>query len=408
MTYGQPETPSQPSATASSPAAQLATNPSSPITSHHVATINDLFKKYNVRDGFVEIDRLGRIQLKGSYLNEEEVDKAFSLAQSTVGVKWVSPVDPENVVVPGWSKKLSEMMLKAAQSPAVKKSAGPPGPIKNRYALVVGIGRFQNERVAPQLEFAEKDASDLYKYLIDSAKGGFTKNNVALIIGEKATRANIKNAMDEIISKAQDDDLVVLYISSHGTKPDKEGYVFIVTHDTVFEKPGDKMWSTSISATELSGFFQGIRAKRVVAILDTCYSSGAYKNIKGLNPEGAKSLGVEDETYGISENQAKKMIGSKDIVLEESSSFSSDGWGKVLISASGNNERSFESKRLKNGFFTYFLLDGLKQTKGEIANAFSYAKPRVTDGVWAERNEHQHPQVVPDTKDWNIKLAKSK
>ncbi|MBF0537423.1 MAG: caspase family protein [Nitrospirae bacterium] len=399
---GSSETPAS-SPTTTSP---NTSNPSSPITQFYIDKINGLFKQNNLKDAYVELDHLGRIKLKGSYKNEEEVDVAFSLAQQTVGVKWVSPVDPENVTVPGWSKKLSEIFARAAvKSPPVKNSNGPPGPIKNKYALVVGIGEFQSSKADP-LHYAKKDATDFYNYLTAASKGGFSRKNVTLLLSEKATRKNIRNALDDLKNKAKEDDLVVLYISTHGTQPDKSGNVFIVTHDSVL-KPVE-IWHTSITHETLGVFIQGIRAKRFVAILDVCYSSGAFKGIKGFVPEGAKSLGVEDETYGIGKEQARKMIGSKDIVLEGSINLSSNskGWGKVLISASGENEKSWEDASINNSYFTHYLIAGLEENKGSVANAFDYAKPKVTVGVLQDKNASQNPHVEWDNKDWNIKLGK--
>ncbi|MES0337504.1 MAG: caspase family protein [Candidatus Magnetobacterium sp. LHC-1] len=392
-----------------SPASSPGTNNSNspePITLRYVGEINKLFKQNNINNGYVELDKIGRVQLKGSYQNEEEVDLAFSLAQQTVGVKWVSPVDPENVTVPGWSKKLSSIFARAAvKSPSAKHSDAPPGPVRNKYALVVGIGKFQNSKITP-LQYAEKDAGDFYKYLTAPSKGGFSRQNVTVLLGEKATRHNITKALDDLRNKAQEDDLVVLYMSSHGTPPDKFGGVFIVTHDSV---PVPKeIWYTSITGEKLSDFIQGTRAKRVVAILDTCYSSGAYKNIKGFVPEGAKSLGVEDETFGISKEQATRMLGSKDIVLEGSINLSpnSNGWGRVLISASGDNEKSWEDPSINNGYFTHYLIAGLEQNKGSVASAFEYAKPKVSISVLQDKGASQTPRAVFDNKDWNIKLAK--
>ncbi|MBF0316952.1 MAG: caspase family protein [Nitrospirae bacterium] len=408
QSYGQPEVspPSPVSPGLAATSAQVNPNPSSPITGRHVAAINDLFKKNNVRDGYVEIDRFGRIQLKGSYLNEDEVDVAFSLAQQTVGVKWVSPVDPENVAVPGWSKKLSEMMLEAAKKTTVKKSAGPPGPIKNRYALVVGIGNFKYR--IRKLDYAKKDASDFYRYLVDPSRGGFSKNNTTILLNEDATRDNIANALANIKDRAQEDDLVVLYISSHGSPSDKDGNISVIAYDSVPE-PREEIWKTAITGKKhLGDFIQGMKAKRFVAILDTCFSGGAYSGINGFYSETAKSLGAEDYNDGMSKEQKASMLGAKDIVLEEpTTSFSSNGWGKVLISASGPGEQSWEDASVDNSYFTHYLINGLKQNKGSVANAFSYAKPIVTERVFKEKKgKSQIPQAVADNKDWNIKLAK--
>src|SRR5512139_373411 len=80
----------------------------SPVTESHLATINDLLKQNDVPKGYAALDRFGRVQLKGEYNDEAEVDRAFSLAQTVVGIRWVSPVTPENIKVKEWEKRASK------------------------------------------------------------------------------------------------------------------------------------------------------------------------------------------------------------------------------------------------------------------------------------------------------------
>ncbi|MCK7504968.1 MAG: hypothetical protein MZV70_13410 [Desulfobacterales bacterium] len=81
---------------------------------------------------------------------------------------------------------------------------------------------------------------------------------------------------------AEADDLVAIYMSSHGTPPDKFGGVHIVTHDTEV-KPRERVWRTSVTESMLRDFIENLRAKRLVVILDTCYSNGAYSRGPGIS-----------------------------------------------------------------------------------------------------------------------------
>jgi hypothetical protein len=80
-----------------------------------------------------------------------------------------------------------------------------------------------------------------------------------------------------------------------------------------------------------------------------------------------------------------------------------EGWGRVLISASDAGERSWESDRLNNSFFTYHLIRGMRNG-GDIRSAFEYAKPRVINEVHAEKDQTQTPQVAYEQKNWAIRL----
>ena len=67
---------------------------STPVTTAHINEIRGMLTRSQITKGYVELDQYGRIELKGEYADEKEVDTAFSLAQTVVGVKWVSPVTP--------------------------------------------------------------------------------------------------------------------------------------------------------------------------------------------------------------------------------------------------------------------------------------------------------------------------
>ncbi len=84
------------------------------MTTAHINEIMGLFTRSQIAKGYVELDQHGRIELKGEYADEKEVDTAFSLAQTVVGIKWVSPVTPENIKVKEWEKKLGGLFSRAA------------------------------------------------------------------------------------------------------------------------------------------------------------------------------------------------------------------------------------------------------------------------------------------------------
>lgn len=386
---------------------------STPVTESHVTEINRAFKSAGVSTGFVIMDRYGRLELKGEYIDERQVDKAFSIAQQAVGVKWVSPVTPENIKVKEWEKKLGGIFRRAG---ILKPDTldGPPGPVRNKYALIVGVGRFK-AGITP-LQYSVRDATSFYNFVVDQNRGNFPRNNVFFLTNEHATRQNVARYLDHIRNAAGPDDLVAVYMSSHGTPPDKFGGVHVVSYDTEV-KPRDRVWQTAVTETMLKEFVENLRAKRLVMILDTCYSNGAYRAIPGFLPPGGKSLGVDtdDEGYGLSRDYGKRVFGAKDIVLEDESKpkwtrakniDTTDAYGKVLIGASSAGEKSWESDTLRNSVFTYYFVDGLQRYQGSVKDAFYYAKPLVDKRVKQEKGADitQNPQAMATNSDWNMKL----
>jgi hypothetical protein len=384
-----------------------------PVTTAHINEIAGMFTRNQITKGYVELDQYGRIELKGEYADEKQVDTAFSLAQTVVGVKWVSPVTPENVKVKEWEKKLGGLFSRAAVLKPTVKGDAPIGPVKNRYALVVGVGKFKNGINA--LQYSVRDASSFYSFLVERA--AFPKSNVYFLGDQSATKDNIVRYLTGIRNAAGEDDLVVVYMSSHGTPPDKFGGVYIVTYDTEV-KPRERVWQTAIAESVLKDFVENLRARRLVMVLDTCYSNGAYRAIPGFLPPGGKSLGVgdEDEGYGVSQETGKRLFGAKDIVLEDApkpkataakSIDSQDAYGRVLISASSAGEKSWESDQLRNSVFTYYFVDGLNRYQGSVKDAFQYSKPLVQQRVKQEKGADisQTPQAMATNQDWNMRVV---
>ena len=398
----------------------------SPVLQTHIKQIESLFRKHGLKYAFLGSDSYGRIVLRGEYADERAVNRAFSLAQTVVGVRWVSPVTPENIKVKAWESKMTNIIGEALKgspsgraipSPSSTPAStsqpppadlGKPGPVENKYAIVVGVGSFREGNIQ-SLRFSTKDAQDFYDYLASPSGGKFNKGNITLLLNENATKANIVRALEDVKRRANKNDLLVLFFSSHGTPPAPFGGVYIVTYDTVV-KPRESVWETSISNEVLKDFITGVKAQRLLVVMDTCYSNGAYSHVPGFLPEGGKSLGADDEEgYGQSkEIMAKNLLGAKDIVLDDialsHSTSQQASWGRVLFSSSTDGEKSWESDRLQNSYFTYHFLDGMKK-RGTVRDAFTTAAPKVTAEVQKEKMAPQHPQVVADRKDSNFSLA---
>lgn len=150
-----------------------------------------------------------------------------------------------------------------------------------QFALVIGIGKSYQSPVFKTLQYPEEDTARMAERL---QKLGFTV--VDQVIGEKATKAGIQQAIDAL-GKAADNpnDLVILYYSGHGTLirgGDGALRPGLVPQDAA---PGSKL--SFITDTELGNWLNtALGTKQVVLILDSCYSAGigaAEKRLPLLN-----------------------------------------------------------------------------------------------------------------------------
>lgn len=266
--------------------------------------------------------------------------------------------------------------------------------VREKWALVVGIGQYQFKGIR-SLKYTAKDARDFADLLTDPNYGRFKPSNVTLLTDTQATTSRIKSEIERIRVSAQPEDLVVIYISTHGSPRDLswKDVNYIVTYDTNPEH----LWATSLPMVDvIKDAAQMIRAQRMAIFLDTCFSGAATQ--AGTFLGGATVLASTSQSGRTDGSKGIEFVGvSKDLLRQSSLEL-----GRVIISASQPDESSWESAQLQNGIFTYYLIDALKQKNGKlpISEVFAYLRDQVSRQVLKEKKpSSQRPMMEPeDTK----------
>lgn len=455
--------------------------------------ITRLIKKVTkeVGGGFVAYDKFGRLKLKGTYENEEELALAHMIVLTIVGTSGsgISPVTPKNL------KEIKTVKSYAPQAKSKDKG--------EKYALLIGVSQFKspydkntNPSGIKPIKTAVKDVVSIRNSL---KKQGFT--DIVELTDSQATKEAILDAMGNLVSKASSpNDTVVFYISTHGTPPDTYGKMGIIPYDFYSkinykeliasegkiqneaakvskDEDGDQAiikiakeriasLKTAVSFDNLQDFITNIKAEKFVAIIDTCYSGSALPVFSPLGDKqyvereknALQSLGIEQkgellggsklQSCGLSEytgiepqeitssrntlkNAGEKgmfneggytgaAVSSTTIFSSKNSNdtdtnfdeFESDkvalpeikhilNRGKVLISATNGEQQSLfdndikKREPLQNSFFTYYLAKGLDKFKGQIFNAFDYARVRTARLVARDYPEkRQTPEMM--------------
>lgn len=225
--------------------------------------------------------------------------------------------------------------------------------------LFIGIDRYASAEIN-WLSCARRDAMALHALFTDTLGG-----DTALLTDGDATAAVIAAQFDRLAT-SDADDVVVICFSGHGTETHE-----LVTHDT---DPYDLAAST-IPLTTLGEWCARIPARRLLIVLDCCFSGGM----------GAKALQVEGFPRDIQSVEGK---------LNQIS-----GHGRVILTASGPTERAWESPRLGHGFLTLHLLEALQGPEeiregGRIGvlRLLDYVARRVVDAAGQIRRD-QHPSI---------------
>jgi hypothetical protein len=265
-----------------------------------------------------------------------------------------------------------------------------PGPVQQKWALVIGIGRFTDKDI-PRLNYTTADATAIAAQLKDPSIGQFPTANVHVLTDEQATTKNIKEELNWIARHAQPNDLVLIYVATHGTPRTLDtagGANYLVTYDTEVYSGGkfdeDAMFATAYPMVELANAVATrMKALRTAVILDTCYSGGSMKNESQQMNAGLANTAP-------SQQMLARM---------------SQGTGRIVMAASQVNEESLESDNLRHGYFTYYLLQTLKNDKGvaPLSQVYAQVAQAVSQRV-SSAGLHQHPVMSRSSEDADFSL----
>ncbi len=145
---------------------------------------------------------------------------------------------------------------------------GPERP--HDFALVVGVGEYKN---LPAADYAENDAREMAGAL---GALGVPEENVVLLTGSKATLAEVSKYTEEWLPRrVSKDSRVYFYFSGHGAPDVKDGSAYLMPWD------GDAAFvkSTGFPLTRLYAALGGLPVKRVVAMIDSCFSGAGGRSV---------------------------------------------------------------------------------------------------------------------------------
>jgi Caspase domain len=151
----------------------------------------------------------------------------------------------------------------------------------NSWALVIGINSYAQ---ASPLTYACNDANVIASELID--RFNFPKENVTILLDDKATRQAVISSILRFVETAGEDDRIIMFYAGHGcTRTGRHGEVgYLVPWD------GDKDdLSSLIRWDELTRNSELIPAKHMLFIMDACY--GGLALARALPPGSSRFVG---------------------------------------------------------------------------------------------------------------------
>jgi len=229
----------------------------------------------------------------------------------------------------------------------------------NFKGLFIGIDRYNSPGIV-WLNSATRDAIALHSLFADNTGG-----NLTLLTDEKASRTSIEKEFAKL-AKCKEDNVVFIAFSGHGSETHE-----LVTYDSVLTD----LPNTAIPLDLLAEWFAKISAKRIILVLDCCFSGGI----------GSKVLKMD--------------FAPRDLPSTESLLSKLSGNGRLIFTASSATEPAWESNRYKHGFLTYHLIEALigveeiqESGKIDIYALLKYVTEKVISSV-AQIGKVQQPAM---------------
>ncbi|MFK8045858.1 MAG: caspase family protein [Crocinitomicaceae bacterium] len=226
----------------------------------------------------------------------------------------------------------------------------------NLYVLALGCSKYQENEF--NLNFAEKDASDIIKYFKKSKE--FDDVFVKKLVNEQVVWASA-NDMKNFLKPATENDVVILFIAGHGVLDADLDY-FIAAHDMNFNHPEKK----GIPIQFFDNLIDGVKSRKKLMFIDACHSGEIDKTEFEVD-----STTVSEQA----EHVTFRAVGNAVKQVDEVSTFElskmafadmRESNGSTVISSAGGGEYAMEGAEWSNGVFTYSLLKGLKTGEADL------------------------------------------
>ncbi|MGU3500870.1 DEAD/DEAH box helicase [Mycobacterium sp. C31M] len=199
-----------------------------------------------------------------------------------------------------------------------------PGEHVKFHSLFIGIDRYYDLRIN-WLNGAVRDANALHALFADTIPG----SSHVLLTDADATVHGIRSALETLVTDAGPDDVVFIFYAGHGSD----------THEIVcYDTDVADLAATSLPLDELADTLSRINGKTVLCALDCCFSGGLGSRVFAT---GLTSRGITRKTPT---DILSRFIGT----------------GRLVLTASADDEEALESALHRHGLFTYRLLEALQ------------------------------------------------
>jgi WD40 repeat protein len=276
--------------------------------------------------------------------------------------------------------------LESYRQPLDVRYVGAGLPPPRLFFIGMGIDRFWDS--SHNLRWSVKDIRDL--------SAGFRQRygadcTIDTLFNEAVTRDKLK-ALKRQLLETTENDLVIIAYSGHGIL-NKDFDYFLSTYNVDFGNPG----KNGMPYEALEDLLDNIPARKKLLLIDACHSGEVDKEELGKLVQVQANLDSTKKGVIVLMDTAGRKLGIKNSFELMQELFVNVGrsTGATVISAAAGTQFALERGDLKNGVFTYAILELMKGSeKVSVSQLKSYVNRRVTEltngmQVPTSRNENK-------------------
>ncbi len=256
----------------------------------------------------------------------------------------------------------------------------------------IGIDQFENSKY--NLQYSTKDIRDL----CEAFKKKYANNIIIdTLFNENVTIEKVKT-LKQTLKRTSPDDKVIIAYSGHGLLSKEYDY-YLSTYKVNFIDPVQN----GLPYEELENLLDSIPTRKKLMLIDACHSGEVDKDELAKMVVVQKQLDPTKKGVIVLADTSNKRLGMKNSFDLMQELFVNVGinTGATIISAAAGTQFALEKNDLKNGVFTYSILEYMQQH--EHATLFEL-KRYVNDRVTELTQGLQVPTARSETidVDWNV------
>lgn len=224
--------------------------------------------------------------------------------------------------------------------------------LENGALYVIGMGVSKYSDSSQNLRYAAKDMTDLLNYLYTTDTYG--QRFIHRFADSKVTVA-VVDSIKAILSRAKPQDVVLCYFAGHGLL-DKNNDYYLATHEMDFANPA----ANGIDIRKLNEAVAASPARKKMIMIDACHSGLVDDLVSATDSVMADEPGVVRRGLNL---KGKRQQSS---AVQYSFNHFNQGTGVDILAASAGNEYALELGDIRNGVFTYSVLNLLKSGDADL------------------------------------------